>query len=145
MPKRILVAVDRTTPPYALLDLIGDVVRGGGAAVRLLHVAPPQDSVADAHGRVLAYADQETYRVQTEALDALRAFEVHLPPDAVDSTVRFGDAAVEIVREAEEFGADLIAMPATCHRGVKRLLFGSVAEKVARRAPMPVMLLRAAA
>jgi nucleotide-binding universal stress UspA family protein len=59
--------------------------------------------------------------------------------------VRFGDPADEIVREAEEFGADLIAMPATCRPGVRRMLFGGVAEKVARRAPMAVLLLRPAA
>jgi nucleotide-binding universal stress UspA family protein len=144
MAKRILVAVDRTTPPYALLDVVGDLARGSGASVRLLHVAPPPDSVADAQGRVIAYSDQETYRLQVEAMDALRAFEVHLPADVVESTVRFGDPAAEILREAEEFGADLIAMPAVCHTGVRRMLFGSVAEKVARHAPMPVLLLRPA-
>lgn len=144
MAKRILVAVDRTAPPSALLDLIGDAARGGGATVRLLHVAPVPDSLVDADGRVLAYADQETWRVQAEALDALRTFELHFPVDVVDSVVRFGEAAEEIVREAEEFGADLIAMPATCRGGVRARLFGSVAEKVARRAPMAVVLLRPA-
>jgi nucleotide-binding universal stress UspA family protein len=145
MAKRILVAVDRTTPPYALLDLVGDVMRGGSAAVRLLHVAPVPDSVVDAEGRTIVYADQETARVHAEAFDALRAFEVHLGRDDVESTVRFGDPVVEILREAEEFGADLIAMPAVCHTGVRGWLFGSVADKVARRAPMPVLLLRPAA
>ena len=142
MAKRILVAIDRKTPPYELLDLVSDLVRGGGGTARLLHVSPVAESVIDEQGRMLAYSDQETYRMQAEALDLLRALEVHLPPDTVESTVRFGDPATEIVREADEFDADLIAMPAMCHTGVRRLLFGSVAEKVARRAPMPVLLLR---
>jgi len=144
MAKRIVVAVDRITPPYALLDLVGDAARGGGATIRLLHVAPVPDGVVDDDGRVLAYADQELERVQAETLDALRAFEVHLPEGAADSTVRFGDPATEILREAEEFGADLIAMPATCETGVRRLLFGGVTEQVARRAPIAVLLLRPA-
>lgn len=143
MAKRILVAVDGTTPSEALLDLVNDAARGGGATVRLLHVAPMPDSVVT-DGRTLAYSDQEEARVRTEALDALRALELHLTGDAVDSEVRFGDPAHEIVRAAEEFGADLIAMPATCHASVRRMLFGGVAEKVARRAPMAVLLLRPA-
>jgi len=144
MPKRILVALDRTTSPYTLLDVIGDAVRGSGATVRLMHVADAPDSVTDRTGRVVVYSDQETARVEAEAMDALRAFEVHLPPESVDSVVRFGDPATEILREAEAFDADLIAMPATCHAPILRLLFGGVAEKVARRAPMPVLLLRPA-
>ena len=145
MAKRILVAFDRTTPAYELLDVIGALMRGGGAAVRLLHVAPTPDSIVDADGRTIVYSDQEGERLRAEAFDALRAFEVHLGDDGVECAVRFGDPAREIVREAEEFRADLIAMPARCHTGVRRLLFGSVAEKVARHAPMPVMLLRPAA
>ena len=145
MAKRIVIAVDGATPPYALFDVVGDVARGGGATVRLLHVAPVPDAVFDDDGRVLAYVDQEMERVRAEAVDALHAFEIHLPADAVESVVRFGDPAREILSEAEDFGADLIAMTATCHTGFRRLLFGGVAEKVARQAPMAVLLLRPAA
>ena len=56
--------------------------------------------------------------------------------------VRFGDPATEILREAEEFDADLIALPTRGRTGVSRLAFGSVAEQVARRAPMAVALVR---
>lgn len=138
MAKRILVAVDRTAPPDQLLDLVSDAARGGGATVRLLHVAPAPESVVDDDGRVLAYADQEAARVEAEALDALRTFELRFTGDVVDSVVRFGEPAREIVREAEEFGADLIAVAATYPTGLRPLLFGGLAEKVARRAPMAV-------
>jgi nucleotide-binding universal stress UspA family protein len=70
---------------------------------------------------------------------------VYLPFDAVESVVRAGHPADEIIREAEEFGADLIAMSVTCRFGVRRFLFGSVAQTVARRAPMAVLLFRPAA
>jgi len=142
MAKRILVALDRTTAPDALIGLVSDAARGGGATVRLLHVAPPPDSIIDDDGHVLAYADQETARLETEGLDALRVVELHFTEADVDSVVRFGDPATEIVREAEEWTADLIAMPATCRPGVRSMLFGGVAEKVAWRAPMAVALVR---
>lgn len=143
MAKRILVAVDRTTPPEALLDFVSDAARTSGASVRLLHVAPIPDSIVT-KGRTLAYSDQEEDRLRAEALDALRTCELHVAADDVDSVVRFGDPAQEILREADEFGADLIAMAATSRPCVPRMLFGSTAEKVARRAPMAVMLLRPA-
>ena len=144
MAKRILVAVDRTTEPHELLALVSDAARGGGATVRLLHVAPMPDSIVTDE-RTLAYSDQEEGRMRAEAMDMLRTWELHIAADDIDSVVRFGDPAQEILRAADEFGADLIAMPATCRPGVRRMLFGSVAEKVARRAPMAVLLLRQAA
>jgi nucleotide-binding universal stress UspA family protein len=144
MAKRILVPVDLKSCPEALLGLVNDAARGAGATVRLLHVAPmPETIVTD--DRVLAYSDQEEARMRVEALDALRAYEVLVAAADVDSVVRFGDAAQEIFREVDEFGADLIAMPAAHRPSVCPRLFGGVAEKVARRAPVAVLLLRAAA
>ena len=144
MAKRILVALDRTTAPEALLDFVSDAARGGGATVRLLHVAPEPESFVDAEGRTVVYVDQELARLQAEGLDALRTFELHFADSDVDSVVRFGDPAHEILLEAEEFGAELIAMP-TLRNAIKRVVCGSVAEKVARVAPMAVLLLRPAA
>jgi len=141
MAKRILVALDRTTAPETLLDFVSDAARGSGATVRLLHVAPEPDSFVDTEGRTVVYVDQELARLQAEGLDALRTFELHFTDSDVDSVVRFGDPAHEILLEAEEFGAELIAMP-TSRNAIKRVVCGSVAEKVARMAPMAVLLLR---
>jgi len=141
MAKRILVPVDHT-PPEELLDLVGDAARAGGAVVRLVHVAPVPDNLIGVDGYVMAYADQEGARLEAEGLDMMCPIELHLAGVPVDSVVRFGDPAAEIVREAEAFEADLIAMPTRGRTGVGRLLFGSVAEQVARRAPMAVALVR---
>lgn len=55
---------------------------------------------------------------------------------------RFGDPASGILQEAEESGADLVVMATHCRTGFKRFLLGSVAEKVARHASCPVLLVR---
>jgi len=141
MAKRILVAVDHD-PPAELLDLIHDAARAGGANVRLIHVAPHPENLIGDDGHVMAFSDQEGARLEAEGLDRLRTVELQLGGVPVESVVRFGDPAAEIVREAEAFEADLIAMPTRGRSPVARLLFGSVAEHVARRAPMAVALIR---
>ena len=53
-----------------------------------------------------------------------------------------GDPASVILAEAERLGADLIAMATHGHGGLRRLVLGSVAHKVMRRAGAPVLLFR---
>ena len=50
-----------------------------------------------------------------------------------------GSAYIEIVKFAESEGADLIVMSTTGKKGVEKLLIGSTAQKVVRKAPCPVL------
>lgn len=56
--------------------------------------------------------------------------------------VRFGDPGSEIATFAQEVGAGLIVMPSHGRTGLAHLLVGSVAERVIRYAPCPVLVLR---
>jgi len=126
----------------AVVPVVADAARGGQAIVRLLHVAPMPDNQVDAEGRVIAYADQELDRVLAEALDYLHAVEVQFMGTPVECKVRFGDPVSEILRDADEFGADLIAVCATGRGGLSRALFGSHAEQVMRKAGTAVMVIK---
>jgi nucleotide-binding universal stress UspA family protein len=55
---------------------------------------------------------------------------------------RIGSAAEEILRLAEEVGADLIFVGSHGRTGIRRVLLGSVSERVAREARCPVMIVR---
>jgi nucleotide-binding universal stress UspA family protein len=142
MPKRVLVPLDQTVEAEGVLAVVADLVKGGEALLRLLHVAPVPDNIVS-DGRIVAYADQEGARLQAEGEDYLRAIEARLGLP-VEVAVRFGDAVPEILRESEAFGADLIVMSTASASGLSRLLLGSVAEQVLRRAPVPVVLYRGA-
>ena len=122
MAKRILVPLDGTEETEAGLDLIADAARGGGATVRLLHVAPPADNVYDLDGHVIAYADQEAARMTAEANDYLLR------------------AAARVSRSD---GADLIAMTARPTHRLTHLVLGTTTGQVCRRADVPVMVFRA--
>jgi nucleotide-binding universal stress UspA family protein len=58
---------------------------------------------------------------------------------------RFGKPAVEILRLAQEVGADLIIVGSHNHTGVRRWLLGSTAERVVRESGCPVIVSRAKA
>ena len=87
--------------------------------------------------------DAEVAVVQ-EAENYLRDIEGQLKGKGfeVDSHVRYGDDAEEILDHAAQKGIDFIAMTTHGRSGVKRWLLGSVAEKILRHAPKPVYLVR---
>jgi nucleotide-binding universal stress UspA family protein len=61
---------------------------------------------------------------------------------AVERRVAEGDAPDEIVRQAQESHCDLIVMGTQGRTGLSRMLLGSVAEEVLRRASCPVMAVK---
>jgi nucleotide-binding universal stress UspA family protein len=61
------------------------------------------------------------------------------PSVTIDAVVREGNTAGEIVEQATGMRADLLIIGSHGRSGVERLLLGSVAEKVLRKASCPVM------
>jgi nucleotide-binding universal stress UspA family protein len=61
-----------------------------------------------------------------------------------DYAIHDGPVGDDIIGAAAESGADLIVMCSHGHTGLRRLVFGSVADHVVRNAPMPVLIVRAA-
>jgi nucleotide-binding universal stress UspA family protein len=79
---------------------------------------------------MLTYGRESTQRLVTEKI-----------PDTVQvrSVVLAGNPSDEITRVAEEEGVDLIVIATHGHTGWRRFVFGSVAERVVRLAPCPVL------
>jgi nucleotide-binding universal stress UspA family protein len=141
MAKRILVPLSPIEPADSFVAALGDLARGAGATVRLLQVTATPTNLVDLDGRVIAYADQETRRLEAEARDYLETIAIQLDGVPVELAVRSGDTAREILAEAVEFGADLIALGVGSRRRFSML--GGVADHVFRRADVPVALIRA--
>ena len=57
----------------------------------------------------------------------------------VQAKVLVGDVAEEIIRHAEESSMDMIIMGTHGYKGLEKVMFGSVAEKVVRSSPCPVL------
>ncbi len=141
MYKKILVPLDQSLEAEAVLPVAARLARVDGAVVRLLHVAPNPVAVL-VEGTMPAYVDQEIDRLRHEALDYLRGAASRLAGLPVEYAVRFGDPASEIIEEARESGADLIALATHGRTGLARVVLGSVAETTLRTAPSPVLAVR---
>jgi nucleotide-binding universal stress UspA family protein len=144
MAKRILIPLDEAVQAESMVEAVSALARSTHATVRLLHVAPRPESITDDYGHVVVYADQESARLEAEAIDYMRAATIGFGDAALEYTVRYGDPVEQILEEAEAWNADLIAMTTRGRNRIGRALVGSVAEHVFRKAPMAVTLYRAA-
>jgi nucleotide-binding universal stress UspA family protein len=110
------------------------LARDYNARLILLHESPPP-MVIYAGGPVPA----ETWPNTEEVKEKLQQLEGRIHKVRVESQVLEGDPVDMIVRAAEESGSDVIVMGTHGRSGLGRLLLGSVAESVIRKAPCPVL------
>lgn len=91
------------------------------------------------HMPVVQFEEEMRQNAETK----MRAYLEEVLPagTAHTSVVLSGDVAEQILSYAETEGIDLIAMGTHGYRGVEKLLFGSVAEKVVKMAPCPVLII----
>jgi nucleotide-binding universal stress UspA family protein len=95
------------------------------------HPADPAVSIAlDDNARA-----ETVVKSLTEKLEALghAGVQVH---------VRHGDPGSRFCEAAKELGADLVVVSSHGRTGIVRLLLGSVAERIVRLAPCPVLVVR---
>ena len=130
----ILVPLDGTRASEAVLPTAHALARERGGRVRLLTVLPRVDAVHN-DGRVVVYLDQEMASAESSARDYLGEVQHRLGGVEVDTVVRFGEPAAEILREARAHDVALIAMAARERTWLRR----SVTTRVAREAWVPVV------
>jgi nucleotide-binding universal stress UspA family protein len=133
----ILFPTDFSDRATAAFPMACAVARDQGAALLVLYVDPPPAF----HGEVV---DRRQPDYTAELWQQLHRLQ---PPEGVrvDYHLAEGPPAEEILDFAREQKCDLIVMATHGHTGLRRLLMGSVAEKVVRGAPCPVLLISAAA
>jgi nucleotide-binding universal stress UspA family protein len=157
MYKHILVALDGSELAEQVLPHIEALAEKFGSAVTLLRVTtPPSLAVTPPIGLPMsAPADLFTAEQMTEALQAERDYAADYlrsvgermrgrVPQVAEEQAE-GRAADVIVERASALGADLIAMTTHGRSGLRRLVLGSVAEEVVRRASCAVLLVRVTA
>jgi nucleotide-binding universal stress UspA family protein len=135
--KNIIVPIDFSDDSLSAVETALELV-DNPASVHVIHVLPLL-TVADP-GVVWEPVDDESRRSHAE--DALRQRLAEDPYRGVKVQVSIGDPGHEIADYAQAQHADLIVMPSHGRTGIRRLLIGSVAERVVRLAHCPVLVLK---
>lgn len=138
MPLPVIVfATDFSHPSDAALPHAAALARQKGAKLLIVHVEEPPLAYG---GGELYYGIPEPDPARIRAmLEAVRPADPTLP---FEQRLAMGDPAAEICRIASDEGAEMIVIGTHGRSGLFRLVMGSVAESVLRRAPCPVLVYR---
>lgn len=142
---RILVPLDGSPRSAQALTYVQTVVRSGSEVI-LLRVMPEIDAIGDQHCHQAGAADEGRRRLHQHALRELhqaadRVREA-VPGACVEVVVADGDPSAEILRAAADLGVGLIVMASEGFGMTGSSGLGSVADRVARTAPVPVLVVR---
>jgi nucleotide-binding universal stress UspA family protein len=141
--RRILVPTDFSKSSRNALTYGAAFAARFGAEVYLLHVVQDLALFIPEAVMVPPVVPPVEQFVSAARLALERALgELSLPDVRVTPEVVEGAPFEEIVRYARERDIDLIVMGTHGHTGLAHILMGSVAEKVVRRAPCPVLTVR---
>lgn len=142
--KKILIPVDFSVHSSFAVKLGADLARRFTASVTVLHVFDPLPYALPVEYEVLS--PQQSQQLQAEIQKSLAALRLRAETAGaahVETQVLRGSPVTEIARFAADGGFDLIVMGTHGRRGVKHAVLGSVAERVVRVAPCPVLTARA--
>lgn len=139
---KILVAVDFSDHSKPIADYAKLLAEKTDAEILVVYAAPslsqyvgfhvPPNSIESFVGEIVSGAEKSMDAYLEENFQGLPA----------TGKVVTGYAAEEILELADKEMADLIVMGTHGRKGIDRILFGSVAEKVVKSANIPVLTVR---
>jgi len=142
--RRILHASDFSSASRRAFDAAVGLAKANGGTLTLVHaLEPPIPWVEDAYVSRTAY-DKVAASVRTSAAKRLDALvrRARLAGVRVTRRLMDGNPRDAIARAATRTHADLVVVGTHGRTGVRKLLLGSVAERVVATAPCPVLTVR---
>lgn len=141
---RIMVPVDYSEHARVTLEYAASLAKGFGAALDVIHVwdrpnyVPDTLVVSQGGQPARTLADLIRDNAESEMRDFLAAAKL---PEGVKVThyLESGEPTSTILEAIEEHKSDLVVMGTHGRTGVRHLLMGSVAEKLVRLSPVPVI------
>jgi len=142
MYKNILVPIDLNEKGFAdkALELAVWQAKSSGATLHLLNVLP------GIHMSMVAnyFPKDAAHQMKVDVKKLLTEFaELHVTADVHYTThVAEGKPSRVILDHAQKIGADLIVMPSHKRSKVKKVILGSVANKVVQKSPVNVLVVK---
>jgi nucleotide-binding universal stress UspA family protein len=138
LPKKtVLVPTDFSEPSVDAVNTALDLVENP-SDVHVLYVLEELEHTAPA----ALFGDFDDASRKQRAGEFLDQFLHRNEITGVTEVIRIGNPGLEITEYARESKSDLIVIPSHGHHGLRRILLGSVAERVLRHAECPTLVLR---
>jgi nucleotide-binding universal stress UspA family protein len=141
---KVLVPVDFSDHSKSALAYASEIASSYRAQLQLLHIIEetthPAYSLSGKSSKIdLVPGIEEDYRKKIRQMIQ----ETGIPLEGTEIIINSGQAALEIIKFADENLSDLIVIATHGLTGIERFLLGSVTEKVVRMAPCPVFTIKA--
>lgn len=140
--KKILCALDLSEHSKTVANYTGMIAKMANASIHVVYVAPTMTQYTGFH---VAPNTIDTFvgEIVTGAETAMEKFIADNFVDfEVTSEIAVGIANEEILEATKKVDADIIIMGTHGRKGIDRILFGSVAEKVLIESSVPVITIR---
>lgn len=140
---RILVPIDFSTHSKNALNYAVSIAANFNSELILVYVVEPTIYPADfSFGQVAVPSIENELRERGRTeLDNLVTTSIPAELNS-KSVIRTGKPFMEIIKTAIEENVDMIIIATHGHSKVEHLLFGGTTEKVVRKAPCPVLIIR---
>lgn len=142
-PERVLVALDGSEFAEGVLDIVA--TRFGEGVITLLRVVEPLPAIVGPYLPQTGATNEVLDRNREEAEEYLGQVAKKLQECGLSvrtHVVTGGRAGESIVRYAQTDDSDLIALATHGAGGIKRMVLGSVADKVVRSSPLPILVVK---
>lgn len=143
--KKIICSIDFSPHSQKVAQYAAIISEALNAEVTVLYVVPSMKEYADFETSP-ALVNQFVEKISTAARGNMDKFiSQHFKTVPATGRVEKGYAAEVIISVANALPADLIIMGTHGRTGFNRLMFGSVADKVIKTSPVPVLTVRPSA
>jgi nucleotide-binding universal stress UspA family protein len=142
--RKIMCTTDFSEAAEQGVKTADELARHFGADLYIVHVVAPLPTISGAAAPTGFHIPSVLKEIKDSAITSLEQLikrEISMKV-RVEPAVLAGDPATEIAQKAENLAADLIVIATHGQSGWKKLVSGSVTEKVVRLAPCPVLAVR---
>jgi nucleotide-binding universal stress UspA family protein len=140
--KKILFPVDFTSASARIVPAVKEMMAKFGASVDLVHVVRGSDEFAGFEMGAAWYTtlEKDLLAGAEKAMD--RFVDENFDGEDVTARVMVGNVVDEIIEFSEKNGTDMIIIGTHGRKGLEKMMFGSVAEGVVKKAACPVLTIR---
>ncbi|WP_130804705.1 universal stress protein [Acinetobacter ihumii] len=144
--QRILVPVDDSPLSTAAVQHAIDLAKAFNSQVTVMSVVAIDPFVGVDFYKVAPAVTEHLFEAEANAEAHLEKIKSTFTENGIEANIKIireEPTASGIVNVADEVNADLIVMGSHGRSGLKKLVLGSVAQKVLSESPIPVLIVKA--